>query len=774
MEDQFQAKEEADENGVLKFASEELNLKPEIQQQQSEEDEEMLLVPLNDKGTEPSLVLDEVLDVASIAKRQLEILNTKERKPRKQNISNTEKQITVKSDNGGEASYILSSLNDESETITRVEPLKIPHISNLSSSILSKAEFNNVIMSKVVRNDSIRVSSTSRHEEFVGTIEIPQELILSQEMSTPGKIVLNESQPQLQSQELIDILEGNETDHTETYEIVDQANNNVDHVVEGDYENYEILEELDITEDTKKLTEREIALNQIRNLPVKNRGKAKSQGTTRKMPQKNLVQTLVSEWSDDEKDDSDNGTVSSTTVTYELMKNQAGPSKTGGPIILNQLILNKQPEAKEPKNSIKILNMEVLSKDQEFKVDMKKEVKILNKEAPISSNSGFINQAVMNKIKSKLSEPKILNKLAPKADEPPMKTSRVIKRKTIWDPSDRSLPTPDNKPKLPAGITIKKITGLVKPELTPVKIPDVDLIPLKEETEGPIAKISVVTNKKPTKKKSEIEKLLGDEGAINMLNSLENPAPIPEQPEAVAEKSPEKPKKLVREKTPKPKKTSPVVPATKKQKPPPVDISKAQKKTPAKKKKSDTGWDYVYNNQCDDSMIIRRRSNSSYSSSAPTSPRRLSLDLTASGSVEGKSSASIDGTFEFKQPPGKVTQSPADEILTPNLIAEMKGKMKKVINKVQNKKVEKEVVFKESAKKRAASVGADEPVNKASRVSERKSNSGEYKEIQLKRLDGYVELVLLPQERGDLNVLSNEVSYLINQKEFTLIKWYLF
>lgn len=747
MEEQFQTKMETDETDNLKFVGEELKPKGDIQQQQSIKVEEML-VSL-DKEPEKIMVLDNVLDKATIAKRQLELLNHKERKPRKQNITNTEKQITVKSDKGDEASYILSS-RDQSETITRVEPLKIPHNSNLSSSILSRAEFNNVILTKVVKNENIRVSSTSKHEDFVGTIEIPQELILSQELTSSSRIIINESQPQLQSQELIDILEGNETDQPETYEIVDPAaNNNVNRDNEGDFENYQILEELEFMNDeTKKMNDREIALNQIRNLPVKNRGKAKSQGITRKTATKNLVQTLVSEWSDDDKNDSENGKVSSTTLTYELLNNQAGTSKVSSPIILNQIILNKQ-EVKEPKSSVKILNMEILTKDQEIKIDIKPEIKILNKEAPHSSNSGFINQAVMNKIKSKLPEPKILNKLAPKADDPPLKTSRVIKRKTIWDPSDRSLSAPEIKPKLPAGITIKKVTSLIKEEI----VPEVEVLQVKAESEDPAIKVTVTSNKKPVKKKSEIEKLLGDEGAVNMLNSLENPTPIvQEQPDDVAEK----PKKPVKKETPKVKKTPPIVSVAKRQKPPVIDISKAQKKTPAKKKKNDTGWDYVYNNQCDDSMIIRRRSNSSYSSSAPTSPRRLSLDQNGSG--EGKSSASIDGTFEFKQPPGKVPQSPAAEILTPNLIAEMKGKMKKVINKAQNKKVDKEVVVNQSAKKRAASVGLDEPVSKGSRVSERKSNSGEYKEIQLKRFDAYVEIVLLPQERGDLNVLTNEVS----------------
>lgn len=146
----------------------------------------------------------------------------------------------------------------------------------------------------------------------------------------------------------------------------------------------------------------------------------------------------------------------------------------------------------------------------------------------------------------------------------------------------------------------------------------------------------------PKKKKtSEIDKLLGDEGAANMLNSLHqgnnnnnkvidgaSPAKIPRSKSGkndacnvqnaaniTAKVKPAKPLKELKEPSP--------------QKQQPQAHSNNNKKSAAAGKKrgpkTSDSWDYIYKSRPDDCMIIRRRSNSSYSSTA--SLNRMSIDL---------------------------------------------------------------------------------------------------------------------------------------------------
>lgn len=149
----------------------------------------------------------------------------------------------------------------------------------------------------------------------------------------------------------------------------------------------------------------------------------------------------------------------------------------------------------------------------------------------------------------------------------------------------------------------------------------------------------VIASATPKKKKtSEIDKLLGDEGAINMLNSLNQsnssggegsspgkmPRAKPSKPD-IAAVSP------ITAKQPKAAKTKDVKETA--QKPQPnaskSKVSSVPKNSAAAKKRnakdSTESWDYIYNARPDDCMIFRRRSNSSYSSTA--SLRRNSLDL---------------------------------------------------------------------------------------------------------------------------------------------------
>lgn len=109
----------------------------------------------------------------------------------------------------------------------------------------------------------------------------------------------------------------------------------------------------------------------------------------------------------------------------------------------------------------------------------------------------------------------------------PFKRTRVIKRKIIWDPdapetqfSYASLIQPKNKtsPNQTKEINKKRVTSPVRRKLTTSSADK------KQEIIEKKTKIVVSTSKK--KKLTEIDRLLGDEGAANMLNSLEQQAEL--------------------------------------------------------------------------------------------------------------------------------------------------------------------------------------------------------------------------------------------------------
>lgn len=152
----------------------------------------------------------------------------------------------------------------------------------------------------------------------------------------------------------------------------------------------------------------------------------------------------------------------------------------------------------------------------------------------------------------------------------------------------------------------------------------------------------------PKKKKtSEIDKLLGDEGAANMLNSLHqgnnnnnkvidgaSPAKIPRSKSGkndacnvqnaanvMAKVKASKPLKEVKESSPHKQQHQANSNNNKKNATPKSVAGAGKKRGP----KTSDSWDYIYKSRPDDCMIIRRRSNSSYSSTA--SLNRMSIDL---------------------------------------------------------------------------------------------------------------------------------------------------
>uniref|UniRef100_A0A182JXG5 Uncharacterized protein n=1 Tax=Anopheles christyi TaxID=43041 RepID=A0A182JXG5_9DIPT len=385
------------------------------------------------------------------------------------------------------------------------------------------------------------------------------------------------------------------------------------------------------------------------------------------------------------------------------------------------------------------------------------------------------------------------------APPPIAEPKRVIKRKIIWDPSDASIPfaslvksnraqsahinAEQNNPQelLPLrrkradSVAVRMIDdtprfSTVAPVRPRAKTPDLGQV--IERKASPSAKPEELANdsKAKKRKKNEIERLLGDEGAINMLYDVEcetNRKDLLKETEVDTSDEDEKllaKTKIITDavinqgKSPNESPTSqglrvrakrgttplnqagavtnstgtttasviqntskaPVSsptsssggsagnqpskkPANGKANIPPITGARKRKMTASAAK----DWEYVYNAQrSDDAMIIRRRSNSSYSSGG-ASPRRLSFDQpneTGSGFGSDNSTSSQNGTNNISSSPGQqqdgflkpanksgppqlVTKPPSgggpvgseDIKFNPALVANMRGKLSKVL-----------------------------------------------------------------------------------------------
>lgn len=656
--------------------------------------QDIVIPPL--RNTLPLAINPQEVEITELARRQLESLNKTERKKR-----------SFEATSSSETHTETSTIQELPEYV--IEPSKSMH--NLSSSIISKAELEDEIRKKVAKQDPPK--------KVIGTIEIPQDIILSGLNTTPAPNS-DITAVQLHDQELIDILEGKSNE--DTYEVITEDGQSilVRDVSELTTEttSFEIVTGDPTVSNAKaKLLEREIAMRQIASLPVRKNKRpyvvTPAGATSSTAPKQTIAQALAADWGDDEKDDE---------------------------MILE--VVNMQDDSNEPQ--IKILNMTILNEAAEKKPKIAPEPKILNRQA--------LKVA-----------PKILNINASEAAEPAtFKRSRVIKKKEIWDPS--TVPT------LPPSITIKKLT---KESITKEKLPE------EAEVAAP-QKLPV----KKGKKRSEIDKLLQDEGAVNMIYSLErenNNEDVPEievkpDQKSLIDKSQEKTSLVTKAKAIKnvvmKQSSSPPevtgkpagrVRAKREVTPVKTETVEPVKKAPSaagrKKKGSDNSWDYIYSQAqatCDDAMIIRRRSNSSYSSSA-ASPRRLSVDVNESFESPPPSAKKLkQDTFEFTKPPTKNTKSPADKVLGKDFVDELRGKISTVITKNKEKTAVK-------GRKRAAPVAAETSATPAKRASERRSNGSDHKDYRLVK-NGKVAHIILGQNPLSISLLG-EMKSVLNQLE---------
>lgn len=494
--------------------------------------------------------------------------------------------IETVDDDDEEEPVLLEVVNEDDEPLEsdkinekiKTEPVRRERKRNFS--IITNKDKVQTPKSKIIKNDDNNEKFVTPNkpipEPSAGTIEFPRELIVSDlDVSTP--IIINHIKDTgTNNDDLIAILEGD-----------DNGSINIASAVE----HYELSLQKSNGDDRKSFSreeEREIAMEQMMNLPKKKKGRPKLKETDKrtarpikKVHNADFMNSLVSDWSDNE---------------------------------------HKIDDANEVETEIVV----------EINIPEKKKRKIVE---PI---------------------------------QPTFRRSRIIKKKIIWDPDAPE--TAINYASLAhtsgAGPIKKPRKSITKKESS---IDDIEI-----ETEIEVIPGPPIAKKKKT---SEIDKLLGDEGAANMLNSLNqgnnnnntdgtSPNKMPRARQIKAEPcnvtnasipiTKTKQIKTKDVKDPTPQKVQPQS-TTNKKNVAPKNATAAKKRGP---KSSSESWDYIYKSRPDDCMIIRRRSNSSYSSTAsinhPNMDGQLSdIDAGIEHDVElsaKRSRNSREKNFEFARP----------------------------------------------------------------------------------------------------------------------------
>ncbi|XP_052859707.1 uncharacterized protein LOC128266957 [Anopheles cruzii] len=423
--------------------------------------------------------------------------------------------------------------------------------------------------------------------------------------------------------------------------------------------------------------------------------------------------------------------------------------------------------------------------------------------------------------------------IAPSSTIEPVK--RVKKKKIIWDPSDSSIPfaalvkagrnqqptgesTSNVRPTDPGTATMRrKRADSVAVHMIEERSRRVDHVPVERKralTPEPIKTTEegfpkhtlkpepspVVIDLKAKKRKNEIERLLGDEGAINMLYDVECETTRKDLlKDGEVDTSDEDEKLLAKTKiitdvvikqSKLPNENSSTSQAlrvrTKRASTPSqspsgggleIRLSESPKamaaeikvannnnnnnpttaRATATRKRKNTsigkGWDYVYNAQGgEDAMIIRRRSNSSYSSSA--SSRRLSIDLSASEKAatpvapserqeEPPAADTNKEKFLFAKPTKK-TASPPEVKVDVKLLSSMKDVMSKAL-KIGALKQDTTKGKARSTPNRSKSApkGSDAIVNGSDQTLQK--HLEQLKELVCTKYDSFVELGLKTQ-----------------------------
>uniref|UniRef100_A0A182MR48 Uncharacterized protein n=1 Tax=Anopheles culicifacies TaxID=139723 RepID=A0A182MR48_9DIPT len=829
---------------------------------------------------------------------------------------------SLKSPTPAEDTAILS--DDDTKTLTTLEPVKkfvggvakksfpalpvkvVPKPSNVTRIIPEKKEPYDNGKAKITpdkelfTNDSIiekMRSKLSKHIErtplndapvsppldMSGAIEIPQDLILSNDIPQTPIAAPDTKESKLDDHDLIAILEGNVVairENASEIEVCVGGEEEKESGGEMEVLSFSIINP-DKLEQAKKEREIEIARRQMESLPLLPKVRRPRAKTVQKKGVKQ-PETLADKWPIEVKETvapvvklPAGITIKGQTTITPLVKI---PLDGGLPIKKEpcsirpeavKAMINKNLKDKLPKDvtlSTVVVKKTVPTPEASPESPQKKSqlvdllVSDWDDEPTVTARPDVVNAPIppSNKLPTvPMDEPP---KDGPKQFIPPppaAEPKRVIKRKIIWDPSDSTVPfaslVKSNRAqsanliplrrKRADSVAVRMIDStpqfsMVEPVRQRAKTPELGQVIEREV----VPKRDELTNdlKAKKRKKNEIERLLGDEGAINMLYDVECETNRKDLLKATEVDTSDEDEKLIaktkiitdvvikqgkspneitapqglrvrakRSTTPMNQPgtgttNSPQSTSTKASVSPPSTSgavnNRAVKKptngttnippiTGARKRKMTASaakdWEYVYNaQQNDDAMIIRRRSNSSYSSGA--SPRRLSFDQTnEAGSVTGlgsDNSISPNSTtnskalneqpseegFLFAKPPAKnepqraVTKptgatAPEEIKFNPSLVANMRGKLTKVLKGMKgaplatstpgqdelskgNKQPVKRKIGVVSDSMDAAGSSVDLPAGKFHDALQKQLE--QLKQITCVRQDNYAEIVL--------------------------------
>lgn len=371
--------------------------------------------------------------------------------------------------------------------------------------------------------------------------------------------------------------------------------------------------------------------------------------------------------------------------------------------------------------------------DNETKTDDQSETEIL---VEINDNGvAAINQVHVNKNKRNNSTAES------EAAQPNIRRSRIIKKKIIWDPD-----APET------AINYASFAHTTGPGVKKRPAPKKSVATAPDEAVPPMQDTAAHTSTAKKKKTSEIDKLLGDEGAINMLNSLNNqengngvgtPTTKSSRIKTIKTEPVEEPVAVVPPKTKATRKETTKEPSPQKQSGAPKKVisptGTGKRRGP---KPAAASWDYVYSSRPDDCMIVRRRSNSSYSSTA--SLNRTSIDLPCAPPVldddeppAKRTKAGKEKLFEFTKPTPKLPIRQERASSNSNDTSKRKRgatDAKQSSTAVQITKIKKE-------KKNGA---IDAPAAVAGFEVEQECSTTEYNEICVKKYKTFAQIILTP------------------------------
>ncbi|CAH2091087.1 unnamed protein product [Euphydryas editha] len=483
------------------------------------------------------------------------------------------------------------------------EPSNDNHVNNLEAVMSEQVHFETEILVEKNDNDvNENLLIDDPENDSTGNIlsELGPNIELSEELRSSDISENNNStarQEVFNKEELLDILEGNDIEQT------------VDKVVEVSQINQ------------NKMSEAQIALQQLSRLK-RNLKKKKSSTSKGKKGDKKIGNTEVS------KVESQNSSENSQPKVDVNPENSPDKSSNTDNIV-NVLVMDWQDD--EPTETISdnvIVETEVILKDTEEIKEAQEQIISAEESTECASVDSTMSEDQNQKSSKSVDE------------NVPRRLSRVIKKKVIFDPDN-----PDTFTKGKSTTKIKDIQ--VNKDQTSSKKVKIDQTTHRSKSKSPLSKLQwkkpSPKNSKQCKRLSEVDKLLMDEGAVNMIYQL-----TPEAPKG---------KKNMKTKAEFIKKIQSSTPDSKemkfrerKKESLKYEDGEAKKILGGKQRtslsssvKSPSVSEDFETHSADDSIIYRRHSSSSYSSSC-MSPRRLSDVETGCGQNAQKPSHRLTST----------------------------------------------------------------------------------------------------------------------------------